>query len=234
MSVIKPGYLALYVLGGVILLIIAVLAYRAFRVFTSIPRYEKYWQERAAEPVNKGDFQIVAIGDSTMQAIGASRPEDGVVGRAERLVRERTGKNVHVFNVSVSGAKVAEAVENQLPKITDIKPDLVLVSVGANDSIKKTNLDEYKKSYQQLIKAMPSDITVFANTPDVDNRNQYQKIFRELAVENNLKVAEVFEYVHPHRYDPRVYGGDFFHPSSKGYGYWFDAFEPQILAILNR
>jgi len=231
-SLIKPGYLVLYVLGGIILLIIAILAYRALRVLTSVSRYEKYWQERAVEPVEGGDFQIVAIGDSTMQAIGASKPEDGVVGRAEKLVREKTGKSVHVFNISRSGAKIDEVVKNQLPKIADREPDLVLVSVGANDSIKKTDLDQYKMSYQQLIKAMPSDITVFANTPDVDNRDQYQKIFRELTNKNNLNVAEVFEYVHPHRYDPRVYGGDFFHPSSKGYGYWFDAFRPHINDIL--
>jgi len=178
------------------------------------------------------EFVIVALGDSTMQALGAKRPQDGVAGRVANLSEKRFGKEVRVVNLSVSGAKLGELVKEQLPKAKDIKADLIIVSIGANDAAKKSDLDNYAKYYNQLISAMPLEKTVFANTPDVINRDQYEKIFQRLALENNLKVAKIYETVYPHRNDPLMYAGDFYHPSSKGYLYWYQAFKPEVLKII--
>jgi lysophospholipase L1-like esterase len=234
MTLSKPGYLPLYILGGVLFLIIAVLAFRAIRVLLSVKGYERYWASRAAEPVEKGDFQIVAIGDSTIQAIGATDPLDGVVGRVEEFVKNKTSRETHVFNVSRSGAKIGEAVKNQLVKVKDRQPDLVIVSIGANDAVNNISLDQYRQSYKNFVKTLPRDKTIYANTPDVANRPEYQKIFEEEVIAKGQNVAKVYENVLLHRNDPRVYGGDFFHPSGTGYGYWFNAFKPEVDEILKK
>ena len=47
-----------------------------------------------------------------------------------------TGRSVRVVNLSVSGATVELAVRDQLPKFAKFRPDVVTVSIGANDIAK--------------------------------------------------------------------------------------------------
>lgn len=201
-------------------------------MLSSVRRYEQYWAGLAQKPANKTDFILAVLGDSTMQAIGASRPEDGVAGKAAQLIERHTSQQVHVVNLSKSGARVAEVVDLQLPKLGSLQPDLILVSVGANDVKNKTAIQNYEDAYQALVGSLPRTKTIYANTPDITNRDDYEKVFQRTAKRKKMLVAPVYEKVYPHRNNPLIYGGDFFHPSSKGYAYWFEAYQPGIEELL--
>lgn len=87
-----------------------------------------FWQEKANEPVEANAIRVVALGDSATQAIGADTAMEGFVGRIATYVQARTGRPVHMVNVSDGGATYHDIVQNQLPKVDLTTADLVIVA----------------------------------------------------------------------------------------------------------
>lgn len=92
-----PGKVALGVLfAGVLVLGVGV--WRAARLAVTSPQF---WQEQAAKPVVPNALRLVALGDSTTQAVGASEPLRGFVGLIAAHVTRQTGRPVHIRNVRI-------------------------------------------------------------------------------------------------------------------------------------
>ena len=87
-----------------------------------VNRHRNYWSLPRGDA---GGIVYVALGDSTAQGIGASRPERGSVGLVAQRLRVATGRPVQVINLSVSGARVRDVVGDQLPKLAGLAPDIV-------------------------------------------------------------------------------------------------------------
>src|SRR5215471_6476537 len=98
-----------------------------------------FWQEKASEPVAEGALRLVALGDSATQAIGADSPMEGFVGRIASYVQARTGRPVHITNVSVGGATYSDVVREQLPQVDLKTADLVIVE-SSNDVEQRVSL----------------------------------------------------------------------------------------------
>ena len=101
----------------------------------------------------------VALGDSTAQGIGASRPERGYVGLIARRLAVATGRPVRVVNLSVSGARVRDVVADQLPKLAGLVPDVVTVAVGAND-IRDNQIGRFSADIDALVAGLPANAVV--------------------------------------------------------------------------
>ena len=73
----------------------------------------------------------VVLGDSMGQGIGASSYKNGWVGQLDQLLRSQ-GKHYRIVNLSVSGAKVQDVIDRQLPamRALNVRPALVTVTVG--------------------------------------------------------------------------------------------------------
>jgi len=80
--------------AGVVLFIGANVVVTALRSRT----YPSYCLDRMNEPVPRGAVRLVALGDSSVQAIGADRPIDGYVGRIADYIQARTRRPVHISN----------------------------------------------------------------------------------------------------------------------------------------
>src|SRR5262245_45994125 len=79
--------------------------------------------------------RIVWLGDSTAAGVGASSSS----GALPSQVADGLGTSgTSVTNLAVSGARVADVLADQVPKVAGVRPDLVLISVGANDTIHLT------------------------------------------------------------------------------------------------
>lgn len=217
---------------GVFIGLVAVLAWRGSQVYLSVKGYAKFWQEQANRPHVVGEIKLLALGDSTMQAIGATSPMKGVVGLAAKRITELTSRPVHITNFSKTGGKIADVVNDQLPKSQGIKADIVIVSVGANDSTKQTDLAEFERDYQAMLSGLPRGKTMLGGVPFVKHRDKYEAVVQKLAKASGLPVAPIYETMVPYKNDWTTYAGDFFHPSGKGYRLWFKAFSPIIERIL--
>jgi lysophospholipase L1-like esterase len=112
---------------GVVLCIGANVLVTALRSRT----YPSYWLDRMNELAPPDAVQLVAFGDSSVQAIGAEQPTDGYVGRIADYIQARTHRPVHISNVS-DGGTTRDIIDRQLPKV-DVRSAHLVVIGSAND-----------------------------------------------------------------------------------------------------
>jgi len=113
--------------GGVLA---AAWSVKLVRLAAGLKRASIYWSQPQGED---GELLYVSMGDSAAQGVGASRPERGYVGLLAERLRTTSGMPVRVVNLSMSGARISDVLERQLPLLRGHRPDLVTVAIGGND-----------------------------------------------------------------------------------------------------
>lgn len=192
-----------------------------------------FWQEQANAPVAANALRLMALGDSATQAIGADSPMEGFVGRIATYVQTKAGRPVHITNVSVGGATYSDVVQKQLPQVDLKTADLVIVE-SSNDVEQRVPLDTYRAALDKLMQVLPPEKTVISDLPLEPGRDAYQAILQEEADAHHILRADfagifnregrrldIFSWLPPHL-------------NSKGYAYWFLAFQPEVDTILQR
>lgn len=204
----------------------------------AIPVYSAYWREQR---LKHGELLYVAIGDSAAQGIGASRPWHSYVGVLAHFIRHKTDRTVRVVNLAQSGARVREALESQLPHLAKLKPDILTVSVGANDII-EFDAERFEREIRELFGALPR-FAIVAEVPcfyfgEAERRVRIANdIIRRIAGEHHLAVAPLYGVTRVRtaaRTALRDVAADFFHPNDRGYIVWASAFEPHLTGALRR
>ncbi|GAA2044704.1 hypothetical protein GCM10009819_34700 [Agromyces tropicus] len=201
----------------------------------TLPVHSAWWRAHAKV---RGELLYVALGDSAAQGIGASRPDHSYVGVLARLIRDATGRSVRVVNLSVSGATVSRAVEDQLPRLAKYRPDVMTVSIGAND-IAKWDPVGFERDLRTILDAVPPHALVadlpFFYFPQHERKVAVANdILRRLVDERGLTLVRLhrgtrlggFRRMFTH------FANDWFHPNDHGYRIWADAFRPAVLASL--
>ena len=211
--------------GAVALFVVANVVIAARRVADTAG----YWQRRINEPVGPDDFRLVALGDSSVQAIGADRPMDGYVGRIARYVAAKTGRHVHITNVSTGGT-AADMVRDQLPEVDLASADLVIVA-DSNDMQHRVPLDRYSAELACLVDALPAERTVFSDLPLWPGRKAYQAVLERATDSRGLRRAD-FEAVFRGQRRLDIFSWLPPHLNNKGYAYWAEAFRPQVDSVL--
>jgi len=199
-------------------------------LYLQVPRYKHYWLKRAAKAPESNALIYVAMGDSTAQGIGASNTEKGYVGLVADALEQKHRRPVHVINISKSGETVAGCLQEQVPQLRALKPDIVTIEIGANDM---STFDEttFRRSMGELMSQVPkqtviSDIPYLGGSRKKDlepHAEAASSIIHELAATHGLSVAPLHQ-VTKAKDSWRVYAVDYFHPSNTGYKNWFAAF----------
>jgi lysophospholipase L1-like esterase len=216
--------------GGAALLLIATIS--VVRTGIRALGLPAYWQGRMDEQIPHDGFRLVALGDSAIMAVGADDPMEGIVGRIANHVQAATGRPVHIANVSTGGT-IADVLLHQLPQVDLTTADLVVVA-NSNDLESGLSLADYRNVLAQLMDALPADRTVYSDLPFLPGREPYQQVLAEVAnahgilradfasvFNNQGRRLDIFSWLPPHL-------------NSKGYGYWFEAFRPEVDRVLER
>lgn len=191
----------------------------------------------------------VILGDSTAAGVGAA-PEHGIAAvTAKHLARSH---RIEMTNLGVSGAKLRDVVEGQLPAAETLKPDLVLLSASANDVIRLTSVRSMRKSLVEIVRrlraANPNVIIVVTGSPDMGAPPRIPRLlrplatrrtrntnamFREVAKVEQLVFAPIAEETGPLlRADPTMFHPDRFHPNERGYATWIAVLDRVIAKAL--
>lgn len=221
------------ILSTVIVALVLIEAFRLVLLKRQVGQYRTYWQQQAQRPAEANALWYVAFGDSVAQGIGASQPQKGYVGLIVASLQQKTGRSVHVINLSVSGTKISDALTIQLPKFKALKlpqDTVVTVEIGAND-MTKFEATNFQNQFEELLKMLPPQ-SVVADVPyfggglfrgrerSVIVANQ---IIDKLLAKYNFRKANLHQTTQQH--DSLLnYGADLFHPSDKGYQNWYQAF----------
>ncbi len=148
-------------------------------------------------------------------------------------------------NLAISGATLAEVLADQVPGVAGVDPDVIYVSVGANDVTHLTRSGPFSSDYERLLAALPARAEVVVlGVPDMGAPPRLAQPLRAVAgwrgrhLDGLVQRAAIgsgrsgpVSYVDiagatgpRFRADPqRYFAGDGYHPSPDGYTLWADA-----------
>lgn len=195
--------------------------------------------------------KVLWLGDSTAAGVGASDPEHALSSQVGRHLID-TGSpyawDMHV--IAVSGDRVKDVLDDQLPQVDDYAPDVVVISVGANDTIHFSGGRTFRHRYEQLIRGLtrqhiPADHIVLVGVPDMGAPTRLAQPLRTVAGwrgrridrqvkrvgrEQGARFVDLFHATtKPFRAHPSTYlAGDKYHPSDAGYRLWAGAIAPAV------
>ncbi len=224
----------LLIIFGALVLVLAIFVARAVIILRAqVHRYRDFWQAQNQLTAPKEALLYVALGDSAAQSVGASRPEKGYVWLFARHVEKQTGRPVHIVNLSVSGAKIRDLIDDQLPKLAALpkKPDIITVDIGANN-MRGFEPRKFESEFKEMLGQLPdgalvADIPYFG--PDFHRHGgkqakQANKLLERLWPKYPVLQAGLFALTKGND-ALSYYGADLFHPSDKSYRLWALAFQ---------
>ena len=188
--------------------------------------FNDYWTQNM---LSDGQYIYVAMGDSTAVGVGASSPQKGYVGQLVDKIQNETGKTVKIVNLAQPGSHIADVIYKQIPKLKEYKPDLVTVSVGANDINSSEDNQIIEGNFDKLIALLPVN-TYIAEIPSfIDPRKDesIMEVNREMktSAENaGMNIVPIYSATQKVKHDFSYLDFDLFHPNDKGYILWADAF----------
>ena len=187
------------------------------RSFAMVDAYAVDW-ERANATALTGEGPLwVVLGDSAAQGVGASAHDRGWVG----LVHARLGPDWRLVNLSRSGARTRDVVDDQLPRALALSPALLTAVIGGNDAL-RTPLEQWSRDAADLVAALPPGAVVSTVARGVFERKTrvVNAAIRAGAAERGLRVADLWAHTGP-PYKGLYFDG--FHPNDRGYVQWADA-----------
>ena len=182
-------------------------------------------------------IRYVVLGDSTAAGVGAAY-EDGIAIQTARHVGASAVVTLH--NFGVSGARMRDVLEKQLPQAEALAPDLVLISAGANDVTHLTSIPSMRRRLREIVarlrRANPRVRIVVTGAPDMGSpprvpwalrglaslrTKMVNRMFRAEAQRMKLVFAPIAEETGPlFRRDRTLFHADRFHPNARGYATW--------------
>ena len=228
---------------GLLALLVAYAGYEWVRIrrtlaAAALPEIPIGARLRFGDPAVPDPYTVVVLGDSTAHGIGADRPEQSFGALVARGLARRRGAALLV-NLGVSGARADDVLTRQLPGVAALDPDLVLLSVGANDVTGWTDTDDYLSRMSRILEALertgatvavlnvPAIVTAPLLPPPArllfDVRtHRYNDRLRPLVLgrERAVYVPIYEESREPFERDRTNFAADEYHPSPKCYALW--------------
>ncbi len=201
-------------------------------------------------PRDGAPLRFVVLGDSTAAGLGADSADEAYPSLLGRKLGE-DGLNVEMTGLGISGARVHDLLEEQVPQAVALEPDLIFVGIGANDVTHVTPLAEVRtdmvtalrrlqETGASVVVAGPPDMHVFAWHEPLRSlaawRGRYvADAIEEVARGLDIPVVQLAEETGPSFAKDPVgnHSSDEFHPSSQGYALWAEAIYPVLARALS-
>lgn len=187
------------------------------RVHAQVSAYADAWRASNDAAMTGTAPLWVVLGDSMSQGIGAQSIRGGWVGQLHSQFVEE-GHQVRLVNLSSTGSRVCDVVEQQLPQLAalDSEPALVTVLVGANDMFPRSRWTHAIETYPQILAALPRGRTVVGTVP---RRNggalAINALIDAAAARGDVRVADLRGMTVKSLIGTRA--EDHFHPNERGY-----------------
>ncbi len=221
------------IVGLITFALLLIIAVRLFSMKQQLSLFPVYWQKRASVSKPNDALTYIALGDSAAVGIGASSPEKGYVGLVADSLGQKYQQPVHITNISVSGAKLRDVIDVQLPQLAKLQipaDAIITLDVGSND-LSSYQKEVFAAEINTLLSQLPKQ-TVVADIPyfgggrmrNLEGRAlEASQLILESAQKHGLRLAQLHKATTEHD-NWRVYAADLFHPTNYGYRNWHNAF----------
>ena len=194
-------------------------------------------------------LEYVVLGDSTAAGIGGTYELGIAVSTARELATRNT---VVMTNLAVSGARLDDVREHQVEAAARLRPDLVLLSAGANDVTHLTSVRSMREDLRAIVDVLtaanPDVKIVITGSPDMGSppripwllrgvaacrTRRVNRVFPEEAARHQLEFAPIAEATGPlFRRDRSLFASDAFHPNDRGYATWIPVLNDALARAL--
>lgn len=184
------------------------------------------------------ELTYVVLGDSTSAGQGGEYERGIAISTARHLAAR--GRRVRLVNLSVAGAQAEDVAMEQLQAAMRLRPDVVLVSVGANDVVRLSGRRTVRAAMGSIVDGLVTARCevkiVITGAPDMGatprfaqplrwiagaRTKQLNQVFDLVVAERALTLAPIADVTGPlFRRDRTLFAADRFHPSDRGYGAW--------------
>lgn len=189
-------------------------------LFCLISCADKDSVDERSHQLTEREIKVLFLGDSLTAGYGV-KPEEAYPSLIQNKLKEEQYHNVKIINESISGSTTTNA-KSRLEKQLKLKPDVLLLALGANDGLRRFNLKKTKNNLAKAIKlAKENNIIVILagmKIPTILGKNyseEFEKLFIDLAKDLNIHfVPFLLEGVGG---KPEFNQPDRVHPNSKGH-----------------
>jgi lysophospholipase L1-like esterase len=208
-------------------------------ILRSIPLFNRFF--RAAP------YVYVALGDSTVEGVGASDKTKTYPYLVTMGIKQKY-RNVVFHNLGVAGSKTDDLLASHLEKAISLQPDLVTISIGANDIFKRVKGTTFEANLSEIImqlKNQTSASIVINTIPDFSavtsmpavfkaycqlQAKRFNKIIYSLAEREKIILVDFYlqTKIMGKRY-PELISSDGLHPSDFGYAIWAQSILVHVL-----
>ncbi|MEO6536822.1 MAG: SGNH/GDSL hydrolase family protein [Candidatus Paceibacterota bacterium] len=230
---------------GCLLVLVSIVIYfayplwRAIHVSKKIEEYTVAYEQHPNDPT----LHILVAGDSTGVGTGASAAEDSTAGRIGKDF-----PNADIVNVSKNGI-TTEGLRVILDSMPNIRYDLIVIQIGANDVTSFAPEKQTAESLTQILDYAESHAssTVVLTAGNIGRSAVFKYPLSKLITSRTLTIRKMFQDEISKRSSVTFvdlfknsvdetfnsdkntyYAEDHFHPSSAGYGVWYQEIGPVI------
>jgi acyl-CoA thioesterase-1 len=181
----------------------------------------------------------VALGDSTVEGIGATQQGADYVSRLHARLHE-VYPRASVVNLGVGGATSADVRAGQLQRAVQLRPHLVTLSIGPNDITGQVSVVDYERNVDTIFRRLieeTSAVVVVNLLPDLAVTPRFRggdtaptvggltvRFNRALKRVARAYGVEVVDLYRPSRAEiprrPELVAADGYHPSDLGHERW--------------
>lgn len=189
-------------------------------VTAQIEPYTAWWDAQNQRSAGTEGPLLVAVGDSTAIGIGASAPDRSYVGLLRGRLQAHRGPDAagnpwRVVNLGLSGARVADALERQMPVVAQLQADVVVCCIGTNDLVWGRETTGLRDNLRRLVEALPDGSVVGSLGGGSARSRMVNRALRRAAAERSLPLVDTWSEPAPEGRERLAV--DRFHPNDLGY-----------------
>ena len=163
--------------------------------------------------------KILLFGDSLMSGYGL--PEEDHLSVVLEKSLKSEGYEIQIFNGSISGDTSLDGLDRIEDELSDVRYDLIIIGLGANDMLRRINPDQTKQNLEDIINIITSNNIkiilagmIASPTNGLNYKKKFDKIYPDLSKKFELELIPFL--LKGVALNPSLNQADGIHPNEKG------------------
>nr|WP_201589158.1 arylesterase [Psychrobacter fozii] len=174
----------------------------------------------ADQQINSSPVTILALGDSLTEGLGVDS-DANYPAQLEASLKELGYTNAKVINSGLSG-ETSTGLVNRLDWVAQTKPDITILTIGANDAMRGLDVATIEKNIRTAVKTLQDNGShvILGGMSIYDNLgNDYVSAFSDIypRVAKDMNVPLIPFFLEGVGGDPELNQADAIHPTKEGY-----------------
>ena len=172
------------------------------------------------QQANEQSLTILALGDSLTEGLGVAN-DANYPAQLEARLQELGYKNIKVINSGLSG-ETSTGLVNRLDWVAQTKPDITILTIGANDAIRGIDVATVDANIRKAITELQnngSTVILGGMQIYVNLGSDYVQAFADMypRIAKDMNVALIPFFLAGVGGDPKLNQADAIHPTAEGY-----------------